>query len=92
MIVVTGATGHIGNVLVRELLAGGERVRVLVRPGKIPPALAGLDVEMVRGDILDPASLEHALCGAEIVYHLAARIRNFYRVGDDKLIFQKELS
>ncbi len=46
MILVTGATGHIGNVLVRELLGRGERVRALVRPGKMPPALAGLDVEL----------------------------------------------
>jgi dihydroflavonol-4-reductase len=74
MILVTGATGHIGNVLVRELLGRGERVRALVRPGKTPPALAGLDVELAVGDILDMASLERALRGAELVYHLAARI------------------
>ena len=47
MILVSGATGHIGNVLVRELLGGGERVRVLVRPGKTSLALTGLDLEMV---------------------------------------------
>jgi dihydroflavonol-4-reductase len=74
MILVTGATGHIGNVLVRELLMRGERVRVLVRPGKKLPALAGLDVEKVHGNILDTDSLEHALRGADLVYHLAARI------------------
>jgi len=74
MILVTGATGHIGNVLVRTLLGGGERVRALVRPGKMPPALAGLDVEIVQGDVLDPASLERALQGVGLVYHLAARI------------------
>ena len=74
MILVTGATGHIGNVLVRELLERGERVRVLVRSGRMPPALAGLDVEMAAGDILDPASLESAMRGVSLVYHLAARI------------------
>jgi dihydroflavonol-4-reductase len=74
MILVTGATGHIGNVLVRELLGGGERVRALVRPGKTPLALAGLDVEMFPGDILDQASLERAMHGVSLVYHLAARI------------------
>ena len=49
MILVTGATGHIGNVLVRQLLERGEDVRVLVRPGKMPPALEGLNVEIAWG-------------------------------------------
>jgi dihydroflavonol-4-reductase len=74
MILVTGATGHIGNVLVRELLGRNERVRVLVRPDKTPFALAGLDVEMVPGDILDTDSLDQAMRGAHLVYHLAGRI------------------
>ena len=74
MILVTGATGHIGNVLVRELLRHGENVRVLVRPGKTPLALAGLDVEIAPGNILDIDSLECALGGVDLVYHLAARI------------------
>ena len=74
MILVTGATGHIGNVLVRALLAGGQPVRVLVRPGRIPPALAGLDVDIMPGDVLDVDSLERAMPGVSLVYHLAARI------------------
>jgi dihydroflavonol-4-reductase len=74
MILVTGATGHIGNVLVRTLLGGGQHVRALVRPGKAPPALAGLDVEIFPGDILDTDSIEGALRGVSLVYHLAARI------------------
>jgi dihydroflavonol-4-reductase len=74
MILVTGATGHIGNVLVRELLAGGERVRALVRGKQKPSALAGLDVEIFPGDILDLDSLMAAMRGVELVYHLAARI------------------
>ncbi|MGD0750024.1 MAG: NAD-dependent epimerase/dehydratase family protein [Anaerolineales bacterium] len=74
MNLVTGATGHIGNVLVRELLAGGQGVRALVRSGKMPPALAGLDAEIVPGDVLDEDSLERAMRGVSLVYHLAARI------------------
>jgi dihydroflavonol-4-reductase len=73
MILVTGATGHIGNVLVRELLTRGERVRALVRrPGH--PALAGLAMEQAAGDVLDADSLRRALRGVERVFHLAARI------------------
>jgi dihydroflavonol-4-reductase len=74
MILVTGATGHIGNVLVRALLARGKTVRALVRPGRVPESLAGLEVEFARGDVLDRDSLRQAVRGAELVYHLAARI------------------
>jgi dihydroflavonol-4-reductase len=71
---ITGATGHIGNVLVRQLLERGQHTRALVRPGKIPVALAGLDVEIVPGDILDVSSLANAMQGVDVVYHLAAQI------------------
>ncbi|HTX92215.1 MAG TPA: NAD-dependent epimerase/dehydratase family protein [Anaerolineales bacterium] len=74
MNLVTGATGHIGNVLVRELLGRGERVRVLVRPGRMHRALRGLDVEIAPGDVLDTASLKRATRDIQVVYHLAARI------------------
>jgi nucleoside-diphosphate-sugar epimerase len=47
---------------------------VLVRPGKKSLALAGLDVEKVHGNILDTDSLERALQGVNLIYHLAARI------------------
>jgi dihydroflavonol-4-reductase len=74
MNLVTGATGHIGNVLVRQLLASGQPVRAVVRPGKIPHALQNLEVEIVPGDVLDPGSLVRAMQGVRVVYHLAARI------------------
>jgi dihydroflavonol-4-reductase len=70
--VVTGASGHLGANVVRALVATGEKVRAVdIRPGA---ALQGLDVEFVRGDVLDPSSLENAVAGAEFVLHLAARI------------------
>lgn len=74
MNLVTGATGHIGNVLVRQLLEGGQRVRALVRPGKTPVALQGLNVDIFPGDVTDAASLVRALEGVDVVYHLAAKI------------------
>jgi dihydroflavonol-4-reductase len=74
MNLVTGATGHIGNVLVRELLHRREPVRVLLRGQDMPPALQGLEVETAHGDILNPETLEAALKGVDTVYHLAARI------------------
>ncbi|MBN2386908.1 MAG: NAD-dependent epimerase/dehydratase family protein [Anaerolineales bacterium] len=74
MILITGATGHIGNVLARQLLARGESVRALVRPGSGASALQDLDLERFPGDVLDPDSLVHAMQGIDLVYHLAARV------------------
>jgi dihydroflavonol-4-reductase len=74
MNLVTGATGHIGNVLVRQLLERGERVRALLWRGEDASPLAGLAVDTVEGDVLDPASLRAALDGIEVVYHLAGVI------------------
>lgn len=74
MILVTGATGHIGNVLVRELLIRGENLRVLTLPGEDCTPLSGLDVEQVEGDVLDLDSLCRAFQGVRDVYHLAGVI------------------
>ena len=72
MIVVTGASGLIGNNLIRALLAQGYRVRGLIHQNTHP--LAGLDIEMATGDLLSPSSLEAAFANAEIVYHVAGAI------------------
>jgi dihydroflavonol-4-reductase len=71
MNLVTGATGHIGNVLVRQLLENGEKVRALILHGEDLAPLKGLDVETVVGDVLDPESLKSALEGVQRVFHLA---------------------
>ncbi len=70
---VTGASGLVGNNLVRQLLELGRRVRVLVRdPNK--ESLRGLVVETFVGDILHPASLQPALAGVASVFHVAGSI------------------
>jgi len=74
MILVTGAAGHIGNVLVRELLNDGQHVRALVLPEENISALEGLDIEFVEGNVLDPESLDKAMLGVEKVFHLAGII------------------
>ena len=67
---VTGATGLVGNNLVRQLLQLGRRVRVLVRdPHK--ESLRGLNVEVAVGDILQPSSLQAAMAGVASVFHVA---------------------
>jgi dihydroflavonol-4-reductase len=74
MNLVTGATGHIGNVLVRQLLDKGEKVRALIQRGEDLTPLKGLNVETVIGDVLDPESLKSALEGVQRVFHLAGII------------------
>jgi dihydroflavonol-4-reductase len=74
MIVVTGATGHIGNVLVRELLNRGNTVRAVVLPGEDTTPLHGLKVEIASGDVRDLDSLIAAFERADTVYHLAGVI------------------
>lgn len=71
-VAVTGASGHIGANLVRELLKRGYEVVALVRNSHL--ALDGLDIERVHGDILDVPSLCRAFRGVDQVYHLAALI------------------
>ena len=71
MIAVTGATGHIGNVLVRELVRRGQIVRAIVLPDDDCHSLSGLNVETVHGDVTDLQSLKSAFIGADLIFHLA---------------------
>ncbi len=69
---VLGATGQIGNAVVRELLAGGLRVTAASR-GRLPADnLAGLELERVTGDAADAGPLEEWLSGCELVIDAAA--------------------
>ena len=74
LVLVTGATGHLGNTLVRELAAQHKSIRALVLPGEDTTALKDLPVEIVMGDVLKPETLAPAFAGIEDVYHLAGII------------------
>lgn len=74
MYLVPGATGHIGNILVRKLLEQGRVARALVRPGHDLTPLEGLKVEIAAGDVLDLESLRPAMKGMEAVFHLAGMV------------------
>jgi len=75
VVLVTGATGFTGGHLVRALAADGHRVRVIVRPGARAAGLFPPGVEIVVGDITDRATVERAVTGAHLIYHLAAVYR-----------------
>jgi dihydroflavonol-4-reductase len=75
MDLVTGGTGFVGGHVVRALLRAGRRVRCLARPASDPSPLAGLSVEIVRGDLREPRSLPPAVAGIDTLYHCAADYR-----------------
>jgi dihydroflavonol-4-reductase len=70
--VVTGGSGHIGANLIRALLAQGRKVRALHHVNR--RAIEKLNIEIVPADVCNPGSLHKAFKGADVVYHLAARI------------------
>ena len=76
---VTGASGFLGSHVTRQLVARGEKVRVLMRPSSTNRAIADLSLEYVTGDLRDPASLERALSGVSRVFHVAADYRFWAR-------------
>lgn len=71
-VAVTGSTGQLGAAVVRALIAEGHDVRAFYREDR--QALAGLDVQLVRGSVEDPLSLRELVTGCDAVIHLAARI------------------
>ncbi len=69
---ITGASGHIGNNLCRELIKRGHHVKVLIHTSD--KSLADLDVEKVKGNILDNIVVNKLVEGTDFVYHTAAII------------------
>ena len=74
MIVVTGASGYLGNNLARALVSRNFNVKCMVLPGESCLPLKGLDVAIVQGDVRDIESLYRAFDGADTVFHLASII------------------
>ncbi len=69
---VTGGGGFLGKAVVRRLRARGDFVRTFHRG--VYPELAKLGVEQVRGDIADPAAVDLAMRGVDVVFHVAAKV------------------
>lgn len=74
MWLVTGVTGHVGNVLVRKLLERGEKVRALILPGESRESISGLRVEAVEGDVTNLDAVFESMRGVKGVFHLAGVI------------------
>jgi dihydroflavonol-4-reductase len=76
---VTGATGFLGSHVARVLAEQGSDLRLLVRPTSDLRNLEGLNADRVAGDLRDPASIEKALSGCDVVFHVAADYRLWVR-------------
>ncbi|MCA9922540.1 MAG: NAD-dependent epimerase/dehydratase family protein [Anaerolineales bacterium] len=83
---VTGANGHLGNNLVRALLARGETVRASVRNPNNREQFVGLDCEIVQADLMDKPSLLRAMEGVDTLYQVAAVFRHWARDPQKEII------
>ena len=90
-ILITGGAGFIGSHLARHLLRQGHEVRALdrldpqVHPERERPGYLDSDVDLIQGDVRDPAAVAEALAGADAVVHLAARVgvgQSMYEIAD----------
>ena len=72
---VTGANGFVGSAICRALVADGQAVRALVRPGSDRQNLDAVDIEVIEGDITSAESLLSAVSGCRYVFHAAADYR-----------------
>ena len=79
-VLVTGATGFVGWHVARLLGERGDRVRILVRD---PKRVRESDAEVVVGDLRDRSSLERAVAGCGVVYHVAADYRLWAKDPDE---------
>ena len=76
MILITGAGGHIGNVLVKHLYRKGHRdLRLFVQPKEDISYIEKYASEIVRGDIRDYFAVSAAVRGCDDVFHLAGLVQ-----------------
>ncbi len=76
---VTGATGFVGSHVARVLAGQGADLRLLVRASSDLRNIQGLKADRVIGDLRDPVSIEKAMAGCDVVFHVAADYRLWVR-------------
>lgn len=75
VVLVTGATGFTGSLLVEKLVRLGARVTAIHRRDNIPERLQELPVRWLKGEIYDPEVIEQACTAVEYIFHVAAAFR-----------------
>jgi hopanoid-associated sugar epimerase len=84
-LLVTGATGFVGSAVLRALATSGDNLRALSRASSPRGNLAGVDCEVVVGDMRDAESMARAMAGVTRLYHVAADYRLWARDPKDIL-------
>ncbi len=93
---VTGATGFLGSHVARVLAEQGAELRLLVRPTSDlrnldDLAARGVNADRVAGDLRDAASIEKALSGCDVVFHVAADYRLWVRGRDSNEMYRSNV-
>jgi len=83
---VTGANGHLGNNIVRELLKNGEKVRASVRNIKNKKPFKGLDIDLVYADLLDKESLRKVMKDVDTLYQVAGVFKHWSKNPEKEII------
>ena len=78
-VLVTGASGFVGSAVARALRERGFDVACLMRATSSRDNVAGLAVELVEGDLRDPAAMDAAMAGRRFLFHVAADYRLWAR-------------
>lgn len=79
MLLIAGATGYVGGLLADELAERGKDVRCMARSPERAEGAIDSRCEIVRGDVLEPPTLERPLEGVELAYYL---VHSMGRGGD----------
>jgi len=85
-VLVTGATGKVGNAIASALLERGDRVRALVRDPNRAASVLPAGIEPTQGDVTDPGSLAAAAEGCELVFNSMGMPEQWVR---DEAIFER---
>jgi dihydroflavonol-4-reductase len=85
-VLVTGATGFTGSVLIRKLAEAGAEVRAIARSSSKVEALASLQIQWFRGEVYDEEIIRKAVDGVDYIFHVAAAYREA-KISDD--IYEK---
>src|SRR5690242_14079789 len=82
-VLVAGATGYIGSLLVPRLVGAGHQVRTLARDPRRARSMLPPECEIVAGDVLQPATLPSALAQTEAAYYLV------HSLNEDEFSFEE---
>lgn len=82
-VLVTGATGYTGTVLVKKLIDAGLTVRALARESSNLTPFENMPVQWIRGEVFSEQAIQEAMQGVEYVFHVAAAFREAKSTEED---------